>query len=163
MISLNWVKDYIDLTGMDLKELAVKVNGYLANVAVSYVKLHNLHWNVVGPQFKAVHEYLESIYDAYAAVLDAVAELLKMQDEMPLSRMSDYLAVASIKEIEAKESDPFDNIHILQIKHISMLLQPDIFKQFPHQIIHIICRTADNFNLILNGLVAFSRSHNLLI
>ena len=95
------------------KELAVKVNGYLANVAVSYVKLHNLHWNVVGPQFKAVHEYLESIYDAYAAVLDAVAELLKMQDEMPLSRMSDYLAVASIKEIEAKEYSVEESIKIV--------------------------------------------------
>lgn len=85
------------------KELAVKVNGYLANVAVSYVKLHNLHWNVVGPQFKAVHEYLEELYDAYAGVLDAVAEALKMQDELPLSRMSDYLVAASIKEIEAKD------------------------------------------------------------
>ena len=95
------------------KELAVKVNGYLANVAVSYVKLHNLHWNVVGPQFKAVHEYLESIYDAYAAVLDAVAELLKMQDEIPLSRMSDYLAVASIKEIEAKEYSVEESIKIV--------------------------------------------------
>jgi starvation-inducible DNA-binding protein len=95
------------------KELAVKVNGYLANVAVSYVKLHNLHWNVVGPQFKAVHEYLESIYDAYAAVLDAVAELLKMQDEMPLSRMSDYLAAASIKEIEAKEYSVEESIKIV--------------------------------------------------
>lgn len=95
------------------KELAVKVNGYLANVAVSYVKLHNLHWNVVGPQFKAVHEYLESIYDAYAAVLDAVAELLKMQDEMPLSRMSDYLAAASIKEIEAKEYSVEESIQIV--------------------------------------------------
>jgi starvation-inducible DNA-binding protein len=95
------------------KELAVKVNGYLANVAVSYVKLHNLHWNVVGPQFKAVHEYLESIYDAYAAVLDAVAELLKMQGEMPLSRMSDYLAAASIKEIEAKEYSVEESIKIV--------------------------------------------------
>ena len=95
------------------KELAVKVNGYLANVAVSYVKLHNLHWNVVGPQFKAVHEYLESIYDAYAAVLDAVAELLKMQDEMPLSRMSDYLAAASIKEIEAREYSVEESIQIV--------------------------------------------------
>ncbi|MBE5954822.1 MAG: DNA starvation/stationary phase protection protein [Lachnospiraceae bacterium] len=95
------------------KELAVKVNGYLANVAVSYVKLHNLHWNVVGPQFKAVHEYLESIYDAYAAVLDAVAELLKMQDEMPLSRMSDYLAAASIKEIEAREYSVEESISIV--------------------------------------------------
>ena len=95
------------------KELAVKVNGYLANVAVSYVKLHNLHWNVVGPQFKPVHEYLEELYDAYAGVLDAVAELLKMQDEMPLSRMSDYLAAASIKEIEAKEYSVEESIQIV--------------------------------------------------
>ena len=95
------------------KELAVKVNGYLANVAVSYVKLHNLHWNVVGPQFKAVHEYLESIYDAYAGVLDAVAEVLKMQDEMPLSRMSDYLAAASIKEIEARDYSVEESIAIV--------------------------------------------------
>ena len=32
MISLNWVKDYIDLTGMDLKELAVKVTKAGINV-----------------------------------------------------------------------------------------------------------------------------------
>ncbi len=95
------------------KELAVKVNGYLANVAVSYVKLHNLHWNVIGPQFKAVHEYLESIYDAYAGVLDAVAELLKMQGEMPLSRMNDYLAAASIKEIEARDYSVEESLSIL--------------------------------------------------
>ena len=95
------------------KELAVKVNGYLANVAVSYVKLHNLHWNVIGPQFKAVHEYLEAIYDAYAGVLDAVAELLKMQGEMPLSRMSDYLAAASIKEIEARDYSVEESLAIL--------------------------------------------------
>ena len=85
------------------KELVAKVNGYLANIAVSYVKLHNLHWNVVGPQFKAVHEYLESLYDAYAQVLDSVAELLKMNGEIPLASMKDYLAAATIREIEAKD------------------------------------------------------------
>lgn len=95
------------------KELAVKVNGYLANVAVSYVKLHNLHWNVVGPQFKAVHEYIETLYDGFADVLDAVAEVLKMQGEVPLSRMSDYLAVASIKEIEPKDYSVEESLSIV--------------------------------------------------
>ena len=56
------------------KELVVKLNKYLADVAVSYIKMHNLHWNIVGSQFKAVHEYLETIYDSYADVLDEVAE-----------------------------------------------------------------------------------------
>lgn len=95
------------------KELAGKMNGYLANVAVSYVKLHNLHWNVVGPQFKAVHEYLETLYDAFADVLDAAAEALKMQGEVPLSRMSDYLEAASIKEIEARDYSVEETLKIV--------------------------------------------------
>lgn len=33
-------------------ELSADLNRYLANVAVEYVKLHNLHWNVVGSSFK---------------------------------------------------------------------------------------------------------------
>lgn len=85
------------------KQLVEKINGYLANVGVGYIKLHNLHWNVVGPEFKAVHEYLEGLYDGFAEVLDAVAEVLKMHDEMPLASLKDYLAVASIKELEAKD------------------------------------------------------------
>ena len=44
------------------KELTKSVNAYIANIGVGYIKLHNLHWNVVGSQFKAVHEYLESLY-----------------------------------------------------------------------------------------------------
>ena len=43
------------------KDLMLETNRYLANIGVMYVKLHNLHWNVVGPQFKAIHEYLETI------------------------------------------------------------------------------------------------------
>lgn len=85
------------------KELVGKVNGYLANVGVSYIKLHNLHWNVVGPEFKAVHEYLETLYDAFAEVLDEVAELLKMDGEMPLASLKAYLGVASIKELEERD------------------------------------------------------------
>ena len=77
------------------------------------MKLHNLHWNVVGPQFKAVHEYIETLYDGFADVLDAVAEVLKMQGEVPLSRMSDYLAVASIKEIEPKDYSVEESLSIV--------------------------------------------------
>lgn len=84
-------------------ELQNKTNAYLANVGVSYVKLHNLHWNVTGLQFKAVHEYLESLYDAMADVLDDVAEILKMNGAMPLGSLKDYLAVSTVSEIDNKE------------------------------------------------------------
>lgn len=85
------------------KELVSNLNVYLANVGLSYIKLHNLHWNVVGKQFKATHEYLETLYDAMANVLDEVAELLKMNGETPLGSLKDYLEVTTLKEIDNKE------------------------------------------------------------
>lgn len=85
------------------KEVITKLNGYLANLGVAYIKMHNLHWNVVGLNFKAAHEYLESLYDDAADALDEVAELLRKNGELPLASMKDYLAVATIKELETKE------------------------------------------------------------
>ena len=77
------------------KKLLNSANKYLANVGVEYIKLHNLHWNVVGLNFKAVHEYLEGIYDSMAEVLDEVAELIKMEGGYPLASLKDYLAASS--------------------------------------------------------------------
>ena len=85
------------------KELVVELNKYLADTAVLYIKWHNLHWNVVGSQFKAVHEFLEGLYDALADVLDEVAELLKMNEETPLASLKEYLAVTSIEELPSVE------------------------------------------------------------
>lgn len=79
------------------------LNVYLSNVAVLYVKLHNLHWNVKGPNFKAVHEYLEEIYDSFNEELDEIAELIIMQGGEPLVKMSDYLKNAQIQEADSKK------------------------------------------------------------
>ena len=57
------------------KELLSSINKYLANLAVEYFKLHNLHWNVVGINFKSTHEYLEVLYDGITKTLDEVAEV----------------------------------------------------------------------------------------
>ncbi len=81
--------------------IAKSINKYLADIAVSYIKIHNLHWNVVGSQFKAVHEYLETIYDSYAEVLDEVAELLKMNGETPAASLKEYLKLSDIEELDS--------------------------------------------------------------
>ena len=85
------------------KELVLISNKYLANINVNYVKLHNLHWNVIGKDFKPVHEYLESLYDSFAEVVDEVAELLKMHEQVPAASLKEYLALADIEELGAKE------------------------------------------------------------
>ncbi|WP_278591311.1 Dps family protein [Olsenella uli] len=84
------------------KELVQQVNSYVANLGVVYIKTHNLHWNVFGLQFKAVHEYLEALYDAYADNMDEVAELLAQNGETPAASYKEFLELATIEDIPAK-------------------------------------------------------------
>jgi len=88
-------------------------NKYLADIAVSYIKIHNLHWNVVGPQFKAVHEFLETIYDAYADILDEVAELIKMNGAYPAASLKEYLALSTVSELGAQDCKIEDAVKAL--------------------------------------------------
>ncbi len=80
-----------------------KLDVYLANLAVNFVKLHNLHWNVVGKTFKQVHEYLEEMYDEVFEKYDEFAEYQKMVGDYPRASMKEYLEIATIKEIESKD------------------------------------------------------------
>lgn len=108
------------------KELATALNTYLADMGVLYIKLHNLHWNVVGSDFKQVHEYLETLYDGIAGVLDEVAELLKMQGEQPLASLKEYLAASSIQELSSSE---LRSREVLQIVHDDMVTLRDLARQ----------------------------------
>lgn len=91
-----------------------KLNTYLANLAVWNVKLHNLHWNVTGHYFKPLHEMTESIYDEVFEAFDAVAEILKMKGEMPLATMSEYLSVATLKEVSAKDFSAHEVVAMIE-------------------------------------------------
>lgn len=112
------------------EELYNDLNKYLADVAVLYIKFHNLHWNVVGKQFKNVHEYLETIYDGFADVLDEVAENLKMNGKTPLASMSDYLKVTSIQELENVEVSVTDTLNIAKQDIASMKTFAESIRKF---------------------------------
>jgi starvation-inducible DNA-binding protein len=90
-----------------------KLDVYLANLAVNFVKLHNLHWNVVGKTFKQAHEYLEEMYDEVFEKYDEFAEYQKMGGEFPKASMKEYLEIATIKEIESKEYNFVDTFEIV--------------------------------------------------
>lgn len=117
-----------------------KVNQYLANLAVWNVKLHNLHFNVVGSSFVQVHEYLESVYDEAFEYYDAVAELLKMQGEQPVVRLAEYLEIASLKEVEGRNFPVAEALAILQadMQHMQELAKE----------IRLAADEEDNFALV---------------
>ena len=95
------------------KELFKKVNCYLANLGVMYIKLHNLHWNVIGVNFKPIHEYLEVLYDGVTSSLDEVAELLKMHGETPAASLKEYLALSDIEELPSVEVKGKESLEIV--------------------------------------------------
>ena len=89
-----------------------KLQVYLSNLAVWNIKLHNLHWNVVGKHFFQLHEKTEEMYDEVFGQFDDVAELIKIKGEMPLATMSEYVKNATLKEIESK---PFTTDEVVEV------------------------------------------------
>lgn len=77
-----------------------KLNQYLANQQVSYIKLHNLHWYVTGHSFFTLHAKLEELYDQTAEVIDEVAERLLALGGTPVASLKNALSLTSVKELE---------------------------------------------------------------
>lgn len=89
-----------------------QMNQYLSSLAVFNAKLHNLHWNVVGLEFKPVHDFTEALYDEAFQDFDAVAERLKILGLSPYVKLSEYLENSAIDELDSKD---FGTKEVLQI------------------------------------------------
>ncbi len=107
----------------NIKKLHKDFNKHLSNLAVANFKLHNVHWNVAGPNFIAIHEFTEKLYDEVFENFDQVAEHQKMYEALPFVKMSEYLENATIKEINSK---PFNTKEALDtVKEILDVLRED--------------------------------------
>ena len=95
-----------------MANIAVSMNSYLSDLVVFYLKLHDLHWNVKGLQFVPVHQYTEARYEDMAEKFDAIAELMIMHGEKPVSSISQYLELASIQELH---QDTYRDEEVLKI------------------------------------------------
>ncbi|KIQ93444.1 hypothetical protein LH47_02480 [Anoxybacillus thermarum] len=80
------------------------VNKQIANWNVLYIKLHNYHWYVKGPQFFTLHTKFEELYNEAALHIDELAERLLALGGKPLATMKEYLAVASVHEAKGNET-----------------------------------------------------------
>lgn len=94
--------------------LEKEFNHYLSNLGVMLFKLHNIHWNVEGTQFMAVHQFTESLYDKVFEYFDAVAEHIKMYNASPLVKASEYASNASIQEIDSQKFTVKQALDILE-------------------------------------------------
>ncbi|MBT2694837.1 Dps family protein [Bacillus sp. ISL-55] len=85
-------------------ELTQSVNKQIANWTVLYIKLHNYHWYVTGPEFFTLHAKFEELYNEAALHIDELAERLLSMGDKPVATMSAALEIASVKEATENES-----------------------------------------------------------
>ncbi len=89
--------------GIDEKDrvaIAKGLSRVLADTYTLYLKTHNFHWNVTGPQFNSLHLMFEGQYIELAAAVDLLAERIRALGEPAPGSYSAYARLSSIKEAE---------------------------------------------------------------
>lgn len=74
------------------------LNRDLADAYLLLIKTKKYHWDVVGPQFRSLHELWEEHYQALTENIDSVAERVRTLGGYPVGTADGFLKLASIKE-----------------------------------------------------------------
>jgi len=92
----------IGLDSSKATEIAEKLNILLANYQVLYTNTRGFHWNIKGKDFFELHLKFEEIYNDLQVKIDEIAERILTLGNAPKNSFSDYLKLASIKEVSGE-------------------------------------------------------------
>ncbi|MGF1491216.1 MAG: Dps family protein [Microcoleaceae cyanobacterium] len=93
------------------------LNQALADLYLLLVKTKKYHWDVVGPQFRSLHELWEEHYEALTENIDATAERVRMLGGYPVGTMKGFLDVATLKEHPGDLPNPQEMVERLVTDH----------------------------------------------
>jgi starvation-inducible DNA-binding protein len=88
----------IGLTDPQREGVVALLNQDLSDLYLILVKTKKYHWDVVGPQFRTLHQLWEEQYNALTETIDACAERIRTLGGYPVGTMEGFLKLASIKE-----------------------------------------------------------------
>ena len=74
------------------------LNHDLADAYLLLIKTKKYHWDVVGPQFRSLHQLWEEHYQALTVNIDAMAERVRTLGGYPIGTAEGFLKYGSIKE-----------------------------------------------------------------
>ena len=80
------------------RAIADGLSRLLADTYTLYLKTHNFHWNVTGPQFNALHTMFETQYTELALAVDLIAERIRALGEPAPGSYSAFAKRSTIKE-----------------------------------------------------------------
>src|SRR5690606_84345 len=82
------------------EQIAEGLSRLLADTYTLYLKTHNFHWNVKGPQFSQLHLLFEQHYTELAAAVDDIAERIRALGFPAPGTYAAFAKLSSIKEDE---------------------------------------------------------------
>jgi starvation-inducible DNA-binding protein len=82
------------------KAIAHGLSRLLADTYTLYLKTHNFHWNVTGPQFNTLHLMFETQYTELATAVDEIAERIRALGEPAPGSYAAFARLSSIEEAE---------------------------------------------------------------
>ncbi len=88
----------IGLTDEQRKQIADGLAKVLADSYSLYIKTHNYHWNVTGPQFNALHTMFEQQYTELSVAVDEIAERIRALGFLAPGSYREFSALTSIED-----------------------------------------------------------------
>jgi starvation-inducible DNA-binding protein len=70
----------------------------LADTFAMYLKAHNYHWNVEGPNFPQYHEFFGNLYEELHDAVDPIAEEIRSLDAYAPGSFSRFLELTEIED-----------------------------------------------------------------
>jgi starvation-inducible DNA-binding protein len=90
----------LGMTDKQRRAIADGLARLLADTYTLYLKTHNFHWNVTGPQFNSLHLMFETQYTELALAVDLIAERIRALGEPAPGSYSAYAKLSSIVEAD---------------------------------------------------------------
>lgn len=93
----------IGISEQDRQSIAAGLSRLLADSYTLYLKTHNYHWNVTGPQFNTLHAMFEAQYTELAVAVDDIAERIRA---LGVVAPGSYQAFSELTTIEEETGTP---------------------------------------------------------
>lgn len=88
----------IGMSDQQRETVAKGLSKLLADSYSLYLKTHNYHWNVTGPQFNSLHTMFETQYTELATAVDEIAERIRALGHLAPGSYKEFSALSSVSE-----------------------------------------------------------------
>lgn len=112
----------IGIKPANLQAVSAALSKLLADEFVLYTKTRNAHWNVVGPDFHAMHIFFEQQYEQLDDTMDSVAERIRQLGHYAPATLQSFLQLTHLTEKLDKPNDSLGFIQELLTDHESIII-----------------------------------------